>query len=190
MARFKGTLTGLLGVFDGANRVYSDSNPPQTLYRTDFPAASVPTPPAGFSEEFTPDGRVLYLKDDDGVVRPIDMSWENLPFGYAGTLTVRTGTSRYPIKGGTFQIQTIAAMVNTAPTGATLIVDVNKNGTSIYGTQANRPTFAVSATSATVGAHTATTVTDGDYLTVDVDQIGSTVAGADLVVVVRLQRIA
>ena len=121
---------------------------------------------------------------------PIDASWECCPFTQAGVLTVKTGTTRFPIKGGTFQIQTVAAMVNTAPTGASVIVDVNKNGTTIYGTQANRPTIAVSATSATVGAHTATTVTDGDYLTVDIDQIGSTVAGSDLVVVIRMQRIA
>lgn len=121
---------------------------------------------------------------------PVDASWENCPFAQTGTLTVKTGTSRYPVKGGVFQIQTVAVMVNTAPTGASVIVDVNKNGTTIYGTQANRPTIAASATNATVGAHTATTVTDGDYLTVDIDQIGSTVAGADLVVVIRMQRIA
>lgn len=121
---------------------------------------------------------------------PVDASWENCQFSQQGTLSVKTGTSRYPIKGGTFQIQTVAAMVNTAPTGASVIVDVNKNGTTIYGTQSNRPTIAASGTSATVGSHNGTTVTDGDYITVDIDQIGSTVAGADLVVVVRMQRIA
>lgn len=121
---------------------------------------------------------------------PVDASWENCPFSQQGTLSVKTGTSRYPVKGGTFQIQTIAAMVNTAPTGAAVIVDVNKNGTTIYGTQANRPNINAGSTSASVGAHTATTVTDGDYLTVDIDQVGSTVTGSDLVVVVRMQRIA
>lgn len=121
---------------------------------------------------------------------PVDASWENCPFTRSGTLTAGAGTHRYPVKGGTFQIQTIAAMVGTAPTGASVIVDVNKNGSTIYGTQSNRPTIAVSTNSATVGAHTATTVTDGDYITIDIDQIGSTVAGADLVVVVRMQRIA
>lgn len=108
----------------------------------------------------------------------------------SGDLTTGAGVSRYPIKGGTFSVLSVAAMVNTAPTGASVIVDVNKNGTTIYGTQGNRPTVAISGTSATVGAHAATTVTDGDYLTVDIDQIGSTVAGSDLVVVVRLQRTA
>lgn len=121
---------------------------------------------------------------------PVDASWECAPFTSAGVLTVKTGTSRFPIKGGTFQIQTVAVMVGTAPTGAAVIVDVNKNGTTIYSNQANRPTVAISGTSATVGAHAATTVTDGDYLTVDIDQIGSTIAGSDLVVMIRLQRIA
>jgi hypothetical protein len=121
---------------------------------------------------------------------PVDASWENTPFTATGVLTVRTGAARYPIKGGTFTIQTVAAEVNTAPTGASLIVDVNKNGTTIYGTQSNRPTIAASGLTATVGAHSVTSVTDGDYLTVDIDQVGSTVAGSDLVVVIRLQRVA
>jgi hypothetical protein len=80
-------------------------------------------------------------------------------------------------------------MVGVAPTGAAAIVDVNKNGTTIFTTQANRPTFAIGSTSATVGQFLRTTVTDGDYLSVDIDQIGSTAAGTDLTVVVRMQRI-
>lgn len=117
-------------------------------------------------------------------------AWENCPFSHGGALTVKTGVSRYPIKGGTWEVVSVAAMINTAPTGAAVIVDVNKNGTSIFGTQANRPTIAVSTNSATVGAFTATTLTDGDYLTVDIDQIGSTVAGSDLTVVIRMRRTA
>lgn len=169
---------------------YSDANPPQTLVISEFPTASVGAQLAGQGTLFSADSRTLWMKGDDDVVRPVDMSWENIPFSYAGALALKVGTSRYPITGGTFQIQTIAAMVGTAPTGAAVIVDVNKNGTSIFGTQANRPTVAVSANAAVVGAFTATTVTVGDYLTIDVDQIGSTVAGSDLVVAVRLQRIA
>jgi hypothetical protein len=169
---------------------YSDANPPETITFTDFASGSVVTPAAGFSTLHTPDGRVLYLKDSDAVVRPVDMSWENAQFSKGGVLTTGVGAFRFPIKGGTFQIQTVAAMVGTAPTGATqLAVDVNKNGTTIYGTQGNRPIWTASANAATVSAHTATTVTDGDYLTVDIDAVGSTVAGSNLVVVVRMQRI-
>lgn len=169
---------------------YSDVNPPETLVMTEFPAGSVPSQTAGTGTIFTADSKTLWMKGDDNIIRPVDMSWEVLPFSVSGTLTVKVGANRFPIAGGTFQIQTVAAMVGTAPTGASVIVDVNKNGSTLFTTQANRPTIAVSTNSATVGTFTATTVTTGDYITVDVDQIGSTVAGSDLTVVIRLQRIA
>lgn len=69
-----GAITGPNGVFDGANRVYSDSNPPETLARTVFPAASVPTPAAGQAVEFTTDGKSLDLKAADGTVTRIGPS--------------------------------------------------------------------------------------------------------------------
>ena len=127
---------------------------------------------------------------DVKALRTTEASLELVQFAAAGTLTTGVGGFRFPVKGGTFQIVSVAAMVDTAPTGASVIIDVNKNTSSIYGTQGNRPTIAASAFAATVGAHTATTVTDGDYLKVDIDQIGSTIAGANLVVAIRLQRIS
>lgn len=114
---------------------------------------------------------------------------EVVPFTYGGILSVKTGTARFPIAGGTFEIQSVAAAVGTAPTGAAIIVDVNKNGTTIFSTQANRPTIAASGNTATVGAIGVTSLTTGDYLTVDIDQIGSSAAGQDLTVSIRLQRV-
>lgn len=112
---------------------------------------------------------------------------KSLVYSANGTLTVRTGVSKIPMQGsGT--IVAVKAYVNSAPTGASLIVDVNKNGTTIFGTQANRPTVAAGANAATVGANSVTTYVDGDLLSVDIDQIGSTVAGSDLVVVVYVLR--
>jgi hypothetical protein len=106
-----------------------------------------------------------------------------LVFNYTGTVAVTTGKSRvYNDSGRTLTIRSIRASVGTAPTGATLIVDVNKNGTTIFTTQSRRPTIAISANTAKVTNPDVTTLADGDYLTVDIDQIGSTVAGADLTV--------
>jgi hypothetical protein len=80
-----------------------------------------------------------------------------------------------------YVVESVRASVNTAPTGASLIVDVNKNGTTIYTTQANRPTAAIASTTLTpAGAPDVTTFVDGDVLSIDVDQIGSGTAGADL----------
>lgn len=78
--------------------------------------------------------------------------------------------------------------VNTAPTGASLIVDVNKNGTTIFTTQSNRPTIAASGTSATSGTPDVTSVAKNDLVTVDADQVGSTEPGKDLVIQVRFKK--
>jgi hypothetical protein len=74
----------------------------------------------------------------------------------------------------------------TAPTGAALIADVNIAGTSLWATtQANRPTIAAAATSGTGTAFDTTTLTDGDVLTIDVDQIGSTIPGGQATVILE-----
>lgn len=77
----------------------------------------------------------------------------------------------------------------TAPTGAAILVDVNVAGTTVFSTQGNRPTIAISATEGNTTTFNTTTIADDgtSYLTVNVDQIGSTVAGADMVVTVWLK---
>lgn len=105
-------------------------------------------------------------------------------WAFSGTLTTATGALRVPIH-TTGTVTSIRAMVNTAPTGAAIIIDVNKNGTTLYTTQGNRPTIAVSTNAVNATVPDVTTLAAGDYLTVDIDQIGSTVAGANLVVSVR-----
>jgi hypothetical protein len=106
-------------------------------------------------------------------------------FAQSGTLTVGTGVGRYRVEANAV-ILGVEAMVNTAPTGAAIVLDCNKNGTTIYTTQSSRPTIAISANSgAQVAPPDVTALVAGDYLTIDVDQIGSSVAGANLVVTVR-----
>lgn len=111
-------------------------------------------------------------------------------FTRAGTLTTATGTSRQYIDGGNWTIVSIRASVNTAPTGASIIVDVNKNGTTVHTTQSNRATIAVSTFTDLADSIQVASLTTGDYLTVDIDQVGSTIAGADLTVTIWLQRAA
>lgn len=118
-----------------------------------------------------------------------DGSWRSPNNGHlftwfvAGTLTVAAGKYRiYNDCGVTLTIRSVRASVNTAPTGAAIRVDVNKNGTTIFTTQGNRPNIAISSNTSKVTSMDVTTLADGEYLTVDVDVIGSSVAGADLVV--------
>lgn len=109
-------------------------------------------------------------------------------FGADGALTVRTGATRFRFPWAV-TILGVTAAVGTAPTGASLIMDVSKNGTTIFTTQGNRPTIAAGA-NATASEPTpdVTSMAAGDYLTVDIDQIGSTVAGSDLSVFIRYRR--
>jgi hypothetical protein len=63
---------------------------------------------------------------------------------------------------------------------------VNINGITAFTTQANRPTVAAGNNVSSVAVPNTTALAEGDYLTVDIDQIGSTLPGADLTLVVDL----
>ena len=76
--------------------------------------------------------------------------------------------------------------MGTAPTGQAILVDVNKNGVTLFTTQANRPTIAAAAfQDVSEAVPDVTAIAAGDYLTVDIDQVGSAVLGADLTVNIR-----
>lgn len=112
--------------------------------------------------------------------------WEQV-YSAKGTLTTSTGALRlYNDTGRRLYFGSVRAAVGTAPTGAALIVDVKKNGTSIWATTTgNRPTIAISGFTATGGAPDTAFIDPGEYFTVDVLQVGSTIAGADLTVKAR-----
>jgi hypothetical protein len=82
-------------------------------------------------------------------------------------------------------ITKVVVWVDTAPAGADLIIDLNKNGTSIWSTQGNRAKIVAGAQSGSQTVFDTTTVVQGDRLSLDVDQVGSsTPGGNDLLVTV------
>jgi hypothetical protein len=118
------------------------------------------------------------------------MSWRNgkqlagiVTLSSEAVLSAGAGKARVrmPVAG---RIVGVTASVLSAPAGSSAIFDVNKNGTSIYGTQANRPTIAAGAVSATAGAASVLSFAAGDVITVDVDQIGSGTAGTGFTVAI------
>jgi len=101
----------------------------------------------------------------------------------AGTLVVAAGTLRiYNQTGRTLTISEVFLAVGTAPVGSAIIVDVHKDGTTLFTTQANRPQIADGTNSGNSTTIDVTSWADGAYLTADVDQIGSGTAGSDLTV--------
>lgn len=108
-------------------------------------------------------------------------------FGSAGVQAVRTGQGRWYAPYACTIIGVVASL-GTAPTGASFIVDVLKNGTTIYTGGTNRPTITAAAfvSALPVVAPAVTALAQGDYITVNVSQIGSSVAGSDLTVAVLI----
>lgn len=104
----------------------------------------------------------------------------------SGELAVGTGKG-FPIPWN-LDIIEVEAYVDTAPTGASIIVDVNIDGTTIFTTQSNRPEIAVSTKSDSSTTIDDASHTDGQILSVDIDQVGSTIIGSDLVVTIHYRR--
>lgn len=129
-------------------------------------------------------GSLSGIADDD---HPQYQVADIAQFAREGTLSVVTGRGRYRFPYDV-TILGVSAAVDTAPTGSDLIIDVNKNGTTLYTTQANRPTISDGANDTAETTPDVTSVNAGDYVTVDIDQVGSSSAGADLTVFVRYAR--
>jgi len=76
----------------------------------------------------------------------------------------------------------VFAAVGTPPSDNSLIADIHQDGTSIFTTQENRPTVSSGTFAGTSPTPDVQAWATGSYLTMDVDQIGSGVAGSNLVV--------
>lgn len=115
---------------------------------------------------------------------------ETIPFSHGGELQTHVGTSRFPVVGGPFVIETVAASLTKEPTGAAVVLDVNVNDVSIYSDQNERPSIPEGARFGVGGtSDTNLTVGQGDLLSVDIDAVGSTTPGSDLVVSLRLRKV-
>lgn len=116
-----------------------------------------------------------------------DTSWAPVPVAleYAAsdeTTDLATGTAkltfRMPYR---FVLTEVRASVNTAPTGADIVVDINEGGVSILSTKlridASEKTSTTSAIPAVISD---ADLADDAEMTIDFDQVGSTVAGKGL----------
>jgi hypothetical protein len=122
------------------------------------------------------------VQGNDG---PQGLAQDVLVFVLGSGIPATTGVDKtnhiYAVSTGSISKAFISA--KTAPVGSALIVDIKKNGTSIWNvTPANRLQLASGATTGTQTSFDATTVTSGDVFSIDVVQVGSTTAGQDITV--------
>lgn len=101
------------------------------------------------------------------------------------TTALTTGTAKVTFRMPyAFTLTAVRASVTTAPTGSTLIVDINEGGTTILSTKLSiDATEKTSTTAASAAVISDAALADDAEITVDVDQIGSTIAGAGLKVI-------
>ena len=115
------------------------------------------------------------------------LKWINSPsastigqftFSRPGAVAVVTGVGRmYNPRNVNLTFVSARASVNTAPTGASIELSIIKNGVTTIGS------LSITASSYTSGRQAFTeTIADGDYLTINITQAGTTITGSDLVV--------
>lgn len=109
-------------------------------------------------------------------------------YSNTGPLIVNAGTHRfYNDSGAAWTIAGVRANVGIPASGTSVIIDVNVDGTTIFTAQNNRPAIAAGVyTSGKVTNMTITSIPNGSFVTVDVDQVGSVVAGNDLTVQIEV----
>ena len=98
------------------------------------------------------------------------------------TTALTTGTAKTTFRmPHAMTLTAVRANVSTAPAGANLIVDINEGGTTIFSTNLSIDDGEkTSTTAATPAVISDTALADDAEITVDIDQIGSSTAGAGL----------
>jgi hypothetical protein len=124
-------------------------------------------------------GSVTSVNGDTGIVIvPV-------PIGIAcsdETTALTTGTAKATFRMPfAMTLTSVRASVTTAPTGAVITVDINESGASILSTKITiDATEKTSTTAATPPVISDSSLADDAEITIDIDTIGSTIAGAGL----------
>lgn len=110
----------------------------------------------------------------------------NRAFSWYVSGTLATGTNFGPRYVAPQALTIVKAwlIARTGPTVSAILIDINKNGSTIWSTQGNRATIAAGATAGNTTTFNTTALAAGDYLDLDIDQVG-TVAGVDLTVILE-----
>lgn len=117
----------------------------------------------------------------------LDLPPTNRAFAWFISGTLATGSNQGPryIVPQDMTIQKVWLRARTAPTGASILIDINKNGSTIWSSQGNRGSISAGQLSGNTEIFNTIELSAGDYLDLDIDQIGSTIAGEDLTVVLE-----
>jgi hypothetical protein len=173
------------GVTNGNNHNHDGGDGAQIAYNSLSGLPSIPAPADAAPQPLAATAAIGtstdYAREDHAHQRDSDV------------IVIPVGDETTPLTNGTNKVRfrmpfaatllAVRANVNTdtPPTGSALIVDVNEAGTSVLGTKlsidASETTSTTAASAATI---TDSSLADDAEISIDIDQIGSTVAGAGL----------
>ncbi len=126
--------------------------------------------------------KLLKTYDEDNLMK------RTLVFSFTGNASVLANAAQRLHVNYPGRILNARAYTKTAPTGANLIFDINKDGTSVWNTTpANRLTIAAAENEGTQNVFDFTKFDSGAVFTLDVDQVGSGTAGANITVELEVQ---
>ena len=145
------------------NDLYTDSGRTWRWNGTGW--AMLPGPPPDIDDWF-----VIAVSDESTDLATGTKVYFRMP--YAGTLLA------------------VRASVNTAPTDANIEVDINEDGSPLLSTILSIDASEKTSTTAAVPAVISGTgaLTDDAEITIDIDQVGSTIAGKGLKVYMKVRR--
>lgn len=133
------------------------------------------------------DDEFLEIYDGSITVRSYSSS---VPFTMVGPLVIKIGNGFFPIHTGVWKVAAISATVSIAPLGQSVIVDIKRNGVSIFSDPADRVTLAPGVDLVLAGVWDDLSYIGGvDRISVDVVQVGSPgTTGDTLIVSILLER--
>ena len=164
------------GIVTGSSQIISQT----IIIEQNIELVSQPTKTSGGSGKGKQEvvDQDLYYISPSGSVYQITAP-RMLTYEWNGILFVSTGSMPlYNQLGNAYTFQHVFLSAGQAPTDASIIVDVNKNGSSIFNT---KPSIGAGAVTGSSADFSVTTWNPGDLLTVDIDQIGSGTAGSNMV---------
>ena len=170
------TLSGTaLPVANGGTGATSLGTSPQLLFNSSGAVASVPNSSASDASGYIFPDEVVFSLPGPRVVQNDNTNWFIFPWA------------------GKFSKAWVVA--KTGPTGASFIIDLQlstNNGSTfatLWGTNpGNKPTIAAAAVAGNTTSFDTTTFAAGNCLRIDIDQVGSTIAGSDLTLVLACFR--
>lgn len=142
---------------------------------------------------FTPNTKIESAKVNANFTNLSDHArWVVMEWIFGGTLTTGQISKDYKDLPDDITIERVDLICDTVPTGDAIIVDIERstdggaNWTTIFTNQANRPQVAISArTGNTTVIDIPAGVGNSHRYRAVVDQIGSTIPGADLTITVK-----